>query len=72
MEEKPVSDTARRLADLLVDPHETLDFEIKGWLDVSTPEHQAKLAKGIIAMANRGGGYILIGFDEVAGLPAGL
>src|ERR1700722_13929213 len=61
-ERNPVSDTARRLADLLVDPHETLDFEIKGWLDVSASEHQAKLAKGIIAMANHGGGYILIGF----------
>jgi len=69
-ERNPVSDTARRLADLLVDPHETLDFEIKGWLDVSASEHQAKLAKGIIAMANHGGGYILIGFDEIPGLPA--
>jgi hypothetical protein len=69
-ERNPVSDTARRFADLLADPHETLDFEIKGWLDVGASEHQAKLAKGIIAMANHGGGYILIGFDEIPGLPA--
>src|ERR1700749_2779896 len=61
---------ARRLADLLIDPHETPDVEIKGWLDISTPDHQAKLAKGIIALANHGGGYILIGFDEVPGYPA--
>jgi hypothetical protein len=65
-----VSDTARRLSDLLIDPHETLDFEIKGWLDLGTPDHQAKLAKAIIALANHGGGYILIGYEELAGLPA--
>lgn len=65
-----VSDTARRLSDLLIDPRETLDFEIKGWLDLSTPDHQAKLAKAVIALANHGGGYVLIGYEELAGLPA--
>lgn len=63
-------DTARHLEDLLVDPHETLDFEIKCWLDLNAPEHQAKLAKAIIALANHGGGYIVIGFDERPGLSA--
>jgi Putative DNA-binding domain len=63
-------DTASRLADLLIDPHEAPDLEIKSWLDINAAEHQAKLAKGIIAMANHGGGYILIGFEEVAGYAA--
>jgi hypothetical protein len=65
-----MSETNRRLADLLVDVHEKMDLEIKNWLDFSTNEHQAKLAKAIIAMANHGGGYILIGFDERPGKTA--
>jgi hypothetical protein len=55
----------RRLADLLVDPHETLEVELKEWLDiVGNNEHKATLAKGIIALANHGGGFIIIGFTE--------
>jgi hypothetical protein len=65
-----MSETTRRLADLFIDLHETMDLEIKGWLDLTTPDHQAKLAKAIIAMANHGGGYVVIGFDERPGLPA--
>lgn len=65
-----MSETARRLADLLLDLQETLDLEIKAWLDLSTPDHQSKLAKGIIALANHGGGYIAIGFDERHGSSA--
>jgi predicted HTH transcriptional regulator len=63
-------ETANRLADLLIDPHEAPDLEIKSWLDISAPEHQAKLAKGLIALANHGGGYIVIGFEEAAGYAA--
>ncbi len=37
---------------------------------MNSAEHQAKLAKAIIAMANHGGGYVVIGFDEEPGLPA--
>ena len=65
-----MSGTTRRLADLLIDLHETLDLEIKGWLDLDKPDHQAKLAKAIIAMANHGGGYVVVGFVERPGLPA--
>jgi hypothetical protein len=63
-------DSARSLVDLFVDLHETMDLEIKGLLDLTTADHQAKLAKGIIAMANHGGGYPVIGFAERAGLSA--
>lgn len=54
-----------RLADLLLDPRETLDVEIKGWLDLArNEEHKATLAKALLALANSGGGFVLIGFDE--------
>lgn len=47
-----------RLADLLLDPREALDVEIKGWLDLAgSDEHKATLAKAILALANHGGGY---------------
>src|ERR1700730_13436478 len=57
--------TGRRLSDLLIDPHETLEIELKEWLDiVNDGPHKAVLAKGILALANHGGGFVLIGFSE--------
>lgn len=54
-----------RLADLLLDPRETLEVELKGWLDISgNNEHKATLAKELIALANHGGGYVILGFSE--------
>jgi hypothetical protein len=56
---------ARRLADLLIDPHETLDVEHKDWIDiVGNNDHKATLAKGLIALANHGGGFLIFGFTE--------
>ncbi|HUA53799.1 MAG TPA: hypothetical protein VMB81_16620, partial [Candidatus Sulfotelmatobacter sp.] len=49
---------------LLLKPREALDFEIKGWLDLSLSQHCFVLAKAIIALANSGGGYVLIGMRE--------
>ena len=41
-------DLTRRLADLLRDPRETLDVELKEWLDiVDDGEHKATLAKAL-------------------------
>lgn len=55
----------QRLRDLLREPRETLSVELKGWLDITqNAEHKAILAKAIIALANHGGGHIIIGFDE--------
>lgn len=57
--------TNRRLPDLLIEPREDLDVEAKGWLDlVGSNEHKATLAKALLALANHGGGFVLIGFDE--------
>ena len=50
--------SARRLADLLIDPHETLEVELKEWLDiVVNNDHKAVLAKSLIALANHGGEF---------------
>lgn len=57
----------RRIADVLREPRETLDVEIKGWLDiVHDNAHRATLAKAIIALANHGGRLVLIGLTETA------
>jgi hypothetical protein len=57
--------TARRLADLLIDPHETLDVEHKEWIDiVGNNDHKATLAKALIALANHGGGFLIFGLSE--------
>ena len=57
--------TNRRLSDLLVEPREDLDVEAKGWLDlIGRNEHKATLAKALLALANHGRGFVLIGFDE--------
>lgn len=52
------------LQPLLSEPREALDAEYKGWLNLTENEHRAVLAKAAIALANHGGGYIVIGFEE--------
>ena len=45
-------------------PKEDLNKEYKNWLDLSDRESQADLAKALIAIANHGGGYVVLGFNE--------
>lgn len=53
------------LVELLDEPREALDVEIKEWLDIKNDRDQrAALAKEIIALANHGGGFVIIGFEE--------
>ena len=53
------------LEPLLTAPTEALDVEYKGWLELATnDEHKALLAKAAIAIANEGGGYIVVGLRE--------
>jgi hypothetical protein len=50
---------------LLTAPAEALNVEYKTWLDLKgNDEHKANLAKAAIAIANEGGGYIVIGLRE--------
>ena len=49
----------------LVDyPMERLDAEYKSWLDLRENHGRATIAKAAIALANHGGGYIVIGLAE--------
>jgi hypothetical protein len=45
-------------------PSESLNVEIKRWIDLSTAEGQAKIIKGCLALRNRNGGFFVIGFDD--------
>lgn len=61
------SNIANRLEDLVSYPHESLNVGLKGWLDLSDEEHKADLAHAILALANFGGGYLVLGFQESNG-----
>lgn len=52
------------LTELLARPRETLDIEIKSWLDLADDNQKADLCKAIMAIANHGGGYLLVGLLE--------
>lgn len=54
----------QRLGDLLVEPIETLDVEIKNWLNPTNNGDRARIARALIALANHGGGYLVIGYDR--------
>ena len=61
----PRTMTAERLEDLLVDLREDLDLEVKNWLDLRGNNHdKAIFAKAALALANHGGGFIVLGFEE--------
>lgn len=52
------------LTDLVDFPRETLEIELKRWLDLRDRIVQAKLARHIAALANHGGGWIVFGFCD--------
>lgn len=52
------------LSSLVAEPREALDIEVKDWLNLDDNDHRAALAKEIIALANHGGGFVVIGFTE--------
>src|SRR4051794_4651803 len=56
--------TTAELQALLQFPNEKLTIEYKGWLDLSDNAGKATLAKAAIALANEGGGVIVIGMRE--------
>lgn len=61
----PQEISRERLTDLLVDPREDLDFEVKNWLDLQhNNDDKATFAKAALALANHGGGFITLGFLE--------
>lgn len=53
--------TEAELVRLLVGPNESLTLEYKSWLDLTANHGKAVLAKAAIALANEGGGIIVLG-----------
>jgi hypothetical protein len=60
-------DINSRFQDWLISPTETLDFEVKDWLNLNDAEARGSVAKAMIALENHGGGFLLIGFTEEKG-----
>ncbi len=56
------------LTDLVDNPRETLDVELKQWLDLNDKLNRAKLARHIAALCNHGGGYLVFGFCDNASI----
>ncbi len=52
------------LQELLARPRETLDIEVKCWLNLDDHNQRADLAKAILAVANHGGGFVILGLEE--------
>ena len=53
-----------RLEGFISYPREDIDVEYKDWLDLKEEKAKATLAKAAIALANHGGGHIILGFAE--------
>lgn len=58
-----------RIDALLAAPSESLNVEIKRWIDPKSPEGSAKIAKAAMSLRNRNGGYLVIGLDDKTLLP---
>lgn len=56
--------STNELRPLIAEPREDLAMEYKGWLNLTENSHKAVLAKAAIAIANHGGGYIIIGMRD--------
>ncbi len=54
-----------QLTALVVHPRESLDTEYKDWFNWRTEEGKATIAKAVMALANHGGGYLVLGFEEM-------
>ena len=59
-----------RIEDLAARPSESLNVEIKAWINPDEPEGMAKIVKAVQAIRNRNGGFVLIGFDNRTLAPA--
>jgi hypothetical protein len=49
---------------LIANPSESLNVELKRWIDPTQLAGIEKIAKGALALYNRNGGYLAIGFDN--------
>ena len=63
MASNPVPESLQLQA-LLSYPREDIGVEYKDWLDLTAEAGRATLAKAAIALANHGGGYVVLGFRD--------
>lgn len=64
-DDTPPSGAPGHLQALVETPRESLDVEVKRWLDLTSDNHgKATLAKEVLALANHGGGVIILGVAE--------
>ena len=54
---------------LVAQPAEALTVEVKRWIDPDLNAGIEKIVKAALALRNRNGGYLVIGFDDVTLLP---
>lgn len=66
-EQRQGTSLEKRLADFLIEPREELHIELKSWLDLTKEEWRADLAQALLALANHGGGYVILGHKESQG-----
>jgi hypothetical protein len=62
-------DRRQNVERLIFAPTESLNIELKTWIDPTSPEGIEKIARGVISLYNRNGGYFLIGFNDKTLLP---
>ncbi|MBZ9808105.1 helix-turn-helix domain-containing protein [Mesorhizobium sp. ESP-6-2] len=61
-----VASSQEILNQLVENPAESLNVEVKRWLDPKADEGKAKIAIACMALRNRNGGRLIIGFDDKA------
>jgi len=49
---------------LVGNPSESLNVELKRWIDPAQPAGIEKIVKGALALRNRNGGFFVVGFDD--------
>lgn len=59
-----------RIDALVARPSESLNVEIKSWISPNDEAGIAKIVRASLALRNRNGGYLLIGFDDKTLLPS--
>ena len=54
----------KRVDELLAHPSESLNVEIKNWIRPGDKAGEAKIVRATLALRNRNGGYLIIGFHD--------
>ena len=52
------------LSDLVDNPRETLEIELKSWVELKHPVVRANVARHMAALSNHGGGYLVFGISD--------